>query len=123
MQHNGFEQSRAMRKSSMGFLVVSKELVRQSLTEPSAERRRKKSPDQPKPIGAKKGGEPPSCLLHRVTLSAIRREPLENQNQVGQTPLIVSLDQRVKTLLERILRTLLECTNSTLALLLLDFLD
>jgi hypothetical protein len=67
VQHNGFEQSRAMRKSSIGFLVVSKELVRQSLTEPSAERRQKKaptsqsqsgqkSPDQPKPVRAKTAG-------------------------------------------------------------------
>jgi len=57
-----------MRKSSLGFLVVSKELVRLRLTEPSAERRQKKaptsrsqsgqkkSPDQPKPIGVKTAG-------------------------------------------------------------------
>lgn len=38
----------------MGFLVVSKELVRQSLTEPSAERRRKK---KPRPAEADRGKE------------------------------------------------------------------
>jgi hypothetical protein len=91
----------------MGFLVVS---IDTGQAKPDRAPRRawaKKSPDQPKPIGAKKGGEPPSGLLHRVTLGAIGREPLEKQNEIGQTALIITLHQRLQALLERILSALL----------------
>jgi len=54
----------------MGFLVVSKELVRQSLTEPRGAQAKKK----PRPAEAdrgKKRGRTPSGLLHRVALSSL----------------------------------------------------
>ena len=92
----------------MGFLVVSKDTGQ---AKPDRAPRRAWAKKKPRPAEADRGkekrGRTPSGLLHRVTLSASGRELLENQNEVGQTALIITLHQRLQALLERILSALL----------------
>jgi hypothetical protein len=55
----------------MGFLVVSKELVRRSLTEPRGAQAKKKPRPAEADRGKEKRGRTPSGLLHRVALSSL----------------------------------------------------